>query len=354
MAASLNALPGAGGTVQTVQTDQIAVGWDDRILAAHTLPHFMQSSTWARIRSGGPWDASRRNLRIDRNYPVLAFERHAEGLGILQHLPRVSGLEPADIRPLTERVREDRGHAFATKIEVYQPRDTTLDAAFAAAGWRPTRASQYRYGISVDLDGGEEEILARMKKRARAEIRIGDRNGITVERAELGGADEEEMIALVRATERRSGAFFRSDEYLRTVWRTYDADDGGRLYLARHEGRVVCGAFVVCFGRRAWYKDGGSNRDLPNLMASRLMQWRIIQELAAEGYVDYDLGHVPDPDSAHPAGRGILIFKGAFAATCVEYQPAYLLVHEEAGEAWRLGESAFIAEHRASTGDDFY
>jgi len=340
--------------VQTVQRDQTAVGWDDRILDAHTAPHFMQSSTWARIRSGGPWEVSPRSFRIDRSYPVLTFERHAEGFGALQHLPRVSGLAPPDVAAFTERVLADRGAAFATKVEVYQPRDEKLDAAFEAAGWRPTRASQYRYGICVDLRGGEEATLARMKKRARAEIRVGERNCIVVDRAELGGADEEEMIALVRATEKRSGAFFRSDDYLRTVWRASDADGRGRLYLARHEGRVVSGAFVLCFGRRAWYKDGGSIRDLPSLMASRLLQWRIIQDLAGEGYLDYDLGHVPAPDSPHPAGRGILVFKSAFAATSVEYQPAYLLVHAAIGEAWRRSESEFIAAHRASTGDDFY
>lgn len=332
----------------------IAPAWDAGVLRAHSAPHFMQGRTWAEVRAHGPWTAEPVDLGMSQELPALAYERRADGVGTLRHLPRVSGVTGDSVPRLTARVVSDRGWAFATKLELYQPRDPALDVAFAAAGWRPTRASQYRYAIVVDLRGGEDAILARMKKRARSEIRAGERNGIVVERAALGGADEDEMIALVRTTEQRSGAFFRSDDYLRTVWNAFAADGRGRLYLARHHGRVVSGAFVACFGRRAWYKDGGSTRDVPQLMASRLLQWRIMQELAADGYVEYDLGHVPPPDSAHPAGRGILIFKSAFAARAVEYQPAYLLVHEEVGERWRLCESAFLAAHRAATGDDFY
>lgn len=338
----------------SLETMTIAPAWDAGVLRAHSAPHFMQGRTWASIRARGPWSSEPIELDALRELPALAYERRVDGVGMLRHLPRVSGVTPDAVAGLTARVASDRGCAFATKLEFYQASDATLDAAFTAAGWRPTRASQYRHGIVVDLRGGEAAILARMKKRARAEIRIGERNGIVVQRAALGCADEEEMIALVRATEQRSGAFFRSDDYLRTVWNAFVADGRGRLYLARHRGRVVAGAFVACFGRRAWYKDGGSIRDVPQLMASRLLQWRIMQELAADGYVEYDLGHVPAPDSAHPAGRGILIFKSAFAARSIEYQPAYLLVHEEIGERWRLAESAFLAAHRAATGDDFY
>lgn len=73
------------------------------------------------------------------------------------------------------------------------------------------------------------------------------------------------------------------------------------------------------------------------------------------GVEAYDLGHVPPPPgNDHPAGRGVLIFKSAFAPDIVEYLPAYLLPHEAGAEEWRRGEGAFLADYRAETGDYWY
>lgn len=337
-----------------MQAHQTAVDWDDRILDAHTIPHFMQSSTWGRFRQGGPWTVSERDLGLERSHPVLSYERDAEGFGTLQHLPRVSGLEPADIAPLTKRLGADRGTAFATKIEVYQPRDELLVAAFEASGWLPTRASQYRHAVVVDTARGEEEMLAGMKKRARSEIRIAERNGVTAERVHLSEENCRCMLDLVRETEERSGAFFRGADYVERVWSAFDDDDRGRLYFARHDGRVVSGAFVALYGSGAWYKDGGSLRDRPQLMASRFLQWTIMCDLAASGISRYDLGNVPPPAEPLAPGQGMLTFKSAFARDVLEYMPAFQLSYEDCAEAWRRGEGEFIAAHRARTGDYWY
>lgn len=334
--------------------EQVALAWDDRILDSHSLPHFMQSTTWASIRAGGPWRPAKQGLGSDDELPMLAFEREAEGFGTLQHLPRVSGITPEGVGVLTERVRTEHGPAFATKIEVHQPRDGALEAAFSAAGWLPTRASQYRFTVVVDTSAGEEEILARMRKRARSEIRAAERNSVSVRRVELTAEHRRRMLALVETTAARSGAYFRSAAYLERVWSTFTADDRGRLYFAMHEGRIVAGAFIATYGTTAWFKDGGSTRDQPQLMASRLLQWRIIQELAADGFRRYELGHVPPPDQPDAPGQGVLTFKSAFAPDVLEYMPAYHLAHEPCAEDWRRGESAFLEGYLARTGEYWY
>lgn len=340
--------------MQAAQSQEHAVAWDDRVLASQSAPHFMQSSTWEAVRSAGPWRVSRRGLGVDRDFPVLVFERLAEGFGLLAHLPRVSGLGPADVPWFTERVRAERGTAFATKVEVHQPRDEALVAAFASNGWLPTAASQYRHAVVVDTSAGEEEILAGMKKRARAEIRSAERQGVVVGRVDADASGRRIMTELVRTTAQRSGAFFRSAEYLERVWDTLTRDDRGRLYFARHHGQVVSGAFVATYGPNAWYKDGGSLRDRPQLMASRLLQWEIIRDLAAAGIERYELGHVPPPGEPDAAGRGVLTFKSAFARDIVEFMPAFQLSHEDRAEEWRLGERAFLARYLERTGDYWY
>ena len=55
-----------------------------------------------------------------------------------------------------------------------------------------------------------------------------------------------------------------------------------------------------------------------------------------------------------PLDSGILVFKSAFARDVLEYMPAFQLSHEERGEEWRRGESAFLARYLERTGDYWY
>lgn len=334
--------------------EHVVDSWDDRVVSSHDLPHFMQSSTWERARTGGPWQVVHRELGTGGELPVLVYERHVEGFGVLEHLPRLSGISPDRVEAFTERVRAERGGAFASKVEVHQPRDDALIAAFEAAGWLPTLASQYRHAVVVEPAVGEEQLLAGMKHRARSEIRVGERNGVVAGRVDLSEENRSRMIELMRETEERSGAFFRPVDYLERVWTAFADDDRGDLYFATHEGRVVAGAFIARFGRTAWYKDGGSLRDQPQLMASRLLQWRIMCDLAATGIERYDLGHVPSPSEPDAPGQGVLIFKSAFSREVLEYMPAFLLAHEPAADDWRRGERAFLADYHRRTGDYWY
>src|SRR5688572_1893628 len=99
-----------------VRNEHAATEWDARVVSSHSLPHYMQSSTWERVRAGGPWRAVRRELGSGRELPALVYERHVEEVGILEHLPRLSGLGPDDVAGFTERIRAGRGAAFASKV----------------------------------------------------------------------------------------------------------------------------------------------------------------------------------------------------------------------------------------------
>ncbi len=93
--------------------------WDAAVLAAQDHPHYVQGAAWAHAKAGSPWAIDRRTVA---GVPVQLFQREAEGYGILQHLPRVSGIRPAMVPELTEALREGRGDAFSLKLEAYQPR----------------------------------------------------------------------------------------------------------------------------------------------------------------------------------------------------------------------------------------
>ncbi len=91
------------------------------------------------------------------------------------------------------------------------------------------------------------------------------------------------------------------------------------------------------------------------VMAPRLLQWRIMQDLATDGIQEYDLGNVPPPNAEGASTTGLMIFKGAFARDVVEYQPTYELPFTPARDAWGAGgETEFLSAYKARTGDSFY
>ncbi|MGO7984317.1 hypothetical protein ACC691_41545, partial [Rhizobium johnstonii] len=76
--------------------DESLSAWDAAVLERQTTPHFMQSLAWGTFKEPGAWSVARRHIG-ESGFPVQSFEREAEGYGLLQHLPRVSGLAAADV-----------------------------------------------------------------------------------------------------------------------------------------------------------------------------------------------------------------------------------------------------------------
>lgn len=329
--------------------------WDAAVLGAQGEAHFMQSDAWAATKIGSPWRVSR--LAAGGSpLPVQLFDRGVPGLGVLAHAPRVAGVDSDAVPALTEALRDHvQKRAFAVKLEFFQHDDDELLAAFLENGWMRTRASQYRFAVALDVSGTEEEAFGRFKKRARYEIRSAERGGVTVERVPLTEENISTMVALVNVTKDRSGAFFRDRRYLSTAWNAFSERGQGSLYFASHEGEVLAGAFVFTYGTTGWYKDGGSVRSKPKLMAPRYLQWEIIRDLRRRGITRYELGNIPAPDAVESSSSaGLYRFKTAFSEETVRYLPAVELPLRGTQRLWHTQEGHYLGLYSRLRHDYWY
>jgi len=334
--------------------------WDDLVLTRQGAAHFMQSEAWADAKAGTPWLVRRLGASTAPGegsaIPVQLFGRRVPGLGRLVHAPRLAGVRPASVPELTENLRRAAGRgSFAIKAEFFQPDDDELADAFLAAGWMRTLASQYRHAVALDITGTEEEAFARFKKRARYEVRAAERGGVVVEKVPLTAENIDTMVGLVTATKDRSGAFFRDRAYLERTWSAFSRRGQGDLYLASHEGEVLAGAFVLRYGETAWYKDGGSVRSKPKLMAPRYLQWQIIRDLREQGIRGYELGNIPAPDAVEgSSGAGLYRFKTAFSDETVRYLPAFELPLARRQWLWHREEHHWLGLYSRLRHDYWY
>jgi serine/alanine adding enzyme len=329
--------------------------WDSAVLAGQPDPHFMQSDAWADTKVHTPWKVSR--LGADASpLPVQLFRRGVPALGTLLHAPRVAGVKKDAVPALTEAVRRHASAKdFAVKLEFFQHDDDEMLAAFLENGWMRTRASQYRFAVALDVSGTEEEAFARFKKRARYEVRSAEKAGVTVERVPLTEENISTMVGLVNVTKDRSGAFFRDRNYLSTAWNAFAGHDQGALYFASHEGEILAGAFVFTYGTTGWYKDGGSTRSKPKLMAPRYLQWEIIRDLRNSGITRYELGNIPAPDAVESSSSaGLYRFKTAFSDSTVRYLPAVELPLRGTQKLWHTQEHRYLGAYSRLRHDYWY
>jgi lipid II:glycine glycyltransferase (peptidoglycan interpeptide bridge formation enzyme) len=232
--------------------------------------------------------------------------------------------------------------AFLVQIE------PELDAAsdtqpWLADGWRHARHDVQitKSTIFVDLTANEDAILGSFKSKTRYNIRLAAKKGVVVRQVDVSDESIAVMFRLMAATQSRAGFTLRPRKYYEDYWRLQFASDQGRFFFAFLDDEVLAGIFVTYFGKRGWYKDGGSTRRHSNLMAPHLLQWEVMRWLKQRGMDSYDLYAVPPPDklnSDHPLA-GLYQFKSGFSDKITEFIGTWELPLRKSVAEWdRLGE----------------
>ena len=177
--------------------------------------------------------------------------------------------------------------------------------------------------VLVNLQGAEADILGAMKPKWRYNIRLAEKRGVTVRRADEAGLPV--FYRLFQETGRRDRIAIHSAAYYETLFalsREYGPGEPSRgadlrLYLAEHEGEALAAVIVLFRGPAAVYLYGASSDRKRNLMAPYALQWQAMRDAKAALCSEYDLFGIPpteDPD--HPMA-GLYRFKTGFGGRII-------------------------------------
>ncbi len=180
----------------------------------------------------------------------------------------------------------------------------------------------------IDLTGSEEQILAQMKQKGRYNIRLSEKNGVTVEQSAYVAA----FARLMDDTAKRDG-FRPSGEktyaaFLKNVPGSFLLLAYGPAGSQQPKGapRPVAGLIGAMWGTTGIYYYGASDHEHRELMAPYLLQWRAMQFCKAQGATQYDLfGVAPEGAIEHP-WSGVSEFKAKFGGTVMNYPPEQEIV----------------------------
>lgn len=190
-----------------------------------------------------------------------------------------------------------------------------LAAGFLKQPVKKTIAIQPVKTIRLELKRPEEEILNGMRQKTRYNIRLAEKKGVAVRRAET--ADFERFWKLMLETVRRDGFRLHVKDYYRKMLAVRNIE----LYIAEYEGKVVAGNILAFFGDTATYLHGASDYARRNVMAPYCLQWQAIKLARQRGLCYYDFYGVDEK-----RWPGVTRFKRGFGGEEHEYPGTFDLI----------------------------
>ena len=261
--------------------------WDEFLQARENV-HILQSSSWGELKSAFGWKAARvvsgvagAQILFRKVFPGVCFA----------YIPRGPvGLADRSLFEEIDTVCRQRG-AFFIRLEP-DILESEVSVPWSEEYVPVNRPIQPRRTVLVDLQGTEEDWLARMKQKTRYNIRLAQKKGVAV----ASSTDINLFSKLIAVTGERDEFGVHAKEYYQKAFDLFSAEDNCRLLVAEFENEPLAAIMVFAYSNRAYYLYGASGNDNRNLMPNYLLQWEAMRWAASKSCHSYDLWGIPDED----------------------------------------------------------
>lgn len=341
--------------------------WDTLVIANPHGGNLLQSAAFAAVKGNYGWDTqflafegpsyTSYNLVLEKSFPVLGK------LWYLIKGPDVADVAeiPALLEALQAFVKRAKLNVFCVKIEPDVIASAQAHAMLSGAGLVKVPDLQPNDNTALlDISPEPNQLLRNLHSRGRNAVRRAQREEVEVVRMEPTQETMDTMYQLMVGTiAAKSTNTVRDFEYYRQFWTEFAQRGQGRFYFVFEDGVASVGAFVINYGAKATYKDGGSLQKRNQYGDSHLVQWVAINDMKEQGALEYDFCGTPpsdrlkDPTHAH---HGLGLFKTSFSKTVTDFVGCYDLVLSPVRyKLWTVaGERVFRQLYTRRTGKQFY
>ena len=341
--------------------------WDKHVTANPNGGNMLQSAAYASVKNGSGWKvrflvlengaSASYNLVLEKSFPLL---------GRLWYLIKGPDLEAAaDLKAALEAcaafVRGRKLNVFTIKIEpdIVDSEEAQTHLRGAGLVKAPNIQSNDSTAL-LDISAPEEAVFKAISSRARNAIRRAEREGCEVVRQEHGPETYRALYDLMADTVNAKGSMpLRSYEYYAAFWDEFCNRGQGNFFFTYEDGKPSVGAFVINYGAKATYKDGGSTQNRKQYGDSHLVQWAAIRRMQELGCREYDFCGTPPAsrikDKSHNL-YGMGMFKTSFTKTVTDFVGCHdYVLSPVKHKLWVKGaEKVFRRIETARTGQQFY
>lgn len=289
----------------------------DAFQAAQSFAAFPQSWAWGQFRVSRGCRIKRFALTNEKGeiHVAVQMEERVRRFGFGYWLaPR----GPVFSSHLSESVKRDAMKELCQKLSehpelqkktVFWRMEPVIELGrpdgFVPLSFRRTDAMNPASTRVLDLAPSEEELLKQMHEKTRYNIRLADRNGVTVRRGN-GIADLNAFLTLMEETASRDGFVQHASPYLAATYNALAPQGMATIRLAEHGGKILAANMEIAFGDTVTYLYGSSSSESRNVMAPYALHWDAIRDAKKRGFAIYDFW------GANPEWKGSVYYKDSW------------------------------------------
>lgn len=282
-----------------------------------------QTQAWASLEESSPDKRAWGTFRIQEDGEPMAFVALFDYLTHgYQYLRTVHG--PVWLDAPTPEQEQRMLRALHDHVRARDRKLVFVRLAVAAdlPDCQPTLSTiPYNQTVCMDLEGGEEDILANMKPRGRRDVRkaLRESPAAYADETDLAAQSFDEYYEVMLETAARDGFVPAGQESYENVIRILGPEHC-RVFAGRVDGKVVTWTIATINGRHAVRYYGASRSDVPNrsYVTDGLIFFESC-ELSRKGVVSYDMMGIGN-DFA-PSLMGLNTFKTKFSKEVVDVAP---------------------------------
>ncbi len=173
--------------------------------------------------------------------------------------------------------------------------------------------------VVVDLSREPDKIIKSFKQKARYNIRLAQRKGVTVEAG--SEADLDEFWRLLQATSKRDRFRLHNKEHYRQLLAS-SKPGFIELYFAYYKNKKIATAIVSFYGKKATYLHGASDNNYRQVMAPHYLQFELMKLARERNCLSYDLYGID-----RQAWPGVTRFKLGFAGAEKRYPGTFAVIY---------------------------
>jgi len=175
-------------------------------------------------------------------------------------------------------------------------------------GWKSRHRIQPQQTLISEIKATEEDILKEFDGKARYNVRLAQRRGVTVEESD----DLKTFYDLMRQTAASQNFNTYPYEYFQNLLHYLNAS----LFLAYYQQQVVAGTIVVYFGHKVTFLHSASNHKFGHLKAPYLIRFTVVAGARSKGGQYYDNWGI-----SQQRFPGVTSFKKGFGGQEFTYPP---------------------------------
>lgn len=183
----------------------------------------------------------------------------------------------------------------------------------------------------IDLTKSEEELLKSFHHKTRYNIRLAQKQGVTVVEDNSDKAFER-YLELTFETAKRQGFYAHTEKYHRLMWEYLQPAGIAHLLIAKYDNQIITTWILFTWKEFLYYPYGASTDKYKEVMANNLMMWEAIKFGKKLGLKTFDLW-------GREEGKGFTKFKEGYNPKIVEFIGTWdLMINKSIYYLYRIAE----------------